>query len=264
MAKRMALVPFEMAGADYYQRMGQVQEAPLLSKLAGLDQEMGNILRDSNMSNDLKFRKYQDTLRRYQHFTDVRDEKPRQQLPVTDTTLPSQQIVQNMPKPKQRNARVLLDFMDSIPELSVNDRNEIVIDGNVIRHSNFHDLVSDLTRDKKGPQPTGFDELAHLLKEHNVPMDAIGSVHRKNALRQDEELRPLPSVRSSVSRHTLSRPLSNDDFNPGASTHSRFNVLEDLDDDNEPVPKKRKSKRISNQGPRNNYGRKNEFSWDTV
>ena len=265
MAKRMALVPLEMAGTDYYQRMGQVQEAPLLNKLAGLDAEMGNILRDASMSDDLKFKKYQDALRRYQHFSDVRDERPKQQqLPDPIQSSASQQIIGNMPRPKQRSARILLDFMDRIPELSVNARNEIAINDNVIKHSNVHDLVSDLTRDKKGPKPIGYKELAQLLKDHNIPMDAIGSSFRKNAFRQDEIIEPLPSVRPSISKHMPSRPLSNDDFAPGASTHSRFNVLDNLDDDNE--PKKRKSRRISIQGPRTNYASllNSPFAWQTL
>ncbi len=257
MAKKMALVPLDL--------VSHTEDAPLLNQLASLDNEMKSILLE-NTGNDLKLRKYQDALRKYQQLTESRTAKkdpPPQPPPVTEpevreAALPREQIIRNMPAQKQRSAKILLDFMGTIPELEVSNQNEIIINGNTVRHSNIHDLVSDLTRDKKGAPPRGHPELARLLKAHNVPLEAIGSQHRKNTFRyHDEEFRSLPATRRSSSYHLPSlggRPLSIEDF----PTHSRFNVLQqqEEEEEEEEVPKKRrKSKRISSQGPRVNFSR---------
>ena len=255
MAKRMALVPMDI--------MNQMKEMPLLNQLSNLDKEMESILRDTAASNDMKFLKYQDTLRRYQQLTDVRDQplqpiQPVQSHPVNreKVTLPSEQIIRNMPVQKQRSAKILLDFLATVPELSVNDRNEIVIDGNVVRKSNIHDLVSDLTRDQRGPTPRGFNELAHTLKTHNVPLMAIGSTRRRNTFAGE----PPSSVSSKRSRQPSNmRTLSIEDF----PSHS---APIDDDDEWEVSKPRKKSRRVSAQGPQQNYAKvqKGYGLWENV
>ena len=227
MAKRMALVPMDM--------VSQMKDAPLLGQLSALDKEMEDILRETT-SNDLKLRKYQDALRRYHQLTDIRDETPvKQTITVEEEEVPAiphQQIIRNMPAQKQRSAKILLDFLETMPELSVNDRNEISIHGKLVKNSNIHDLVSDLTRDTRGRPPKGLNELTRALKVRNVPLTAIGSSHRKTLFTEEEPTSSmssivLPSIAPSVRSR---RPLSSEDFE---------------------MP--RKSPRISRQGPRQNF-----------
>ena len=236
MAKRMALVPMDF--------VAQTKEAPLLNQLSTLDKEMETVLKDSG-STDLKFRKYQDALRRYQHLTNVRDEGKiaAPQRIVEDEILPSlpaQQIIRNMPNQKQRSAKILLDFLATLPELAISDNNEIIIDGNSVKNSNIHDLVADLTRDKLGDPPRGFNEFFKLLKRRNVPMEAIGSQRRKNLFQHRKYAHIIGSSESLLpSTSSRGRQLSSDDFKSG----SRFSVLNASDDD-EDVPKSKRSKKL--------------------
>ena len=246
----MALVPMDFAS--------HTKEAPLLNQLSSLDKEMQMVLSDS-ASTDVKFKKYQDAIRRYQHFTDVRDEKV--PVPPTNTrreeqilpALPAQQIIRNMPNQKQRSARILLDFLGNIPELGISNNNEIIIDGNTVKNSNIHDLVSDLTRDTRSARPRGSNEFTQLLRAKNVPLEAIGSSRRKNLFTidsDDEDFGRLPSRNVSRAIISSARPLSMHDF----PTHSRFNLLDDSDEGEEDPPGRKKSKRISAQGVQRNFG----------
>lgn len=224
--------------------VAQTKEAPLLNQLSTLDKEMETVLKDSG-STDLKFRKYQDALRRYQHLTNVRDEGKiaAPQRIVEDEILPSlpaQQIIRNMPNQKQRSAKILLDFLATLPELAISDNNEIIIDGNSVKNSNIHDLVADLTRDKLGDPPRGFNEFFKLLKRRNVPMEAIGSQRRKNLFQHRKYAHIIGSSESLLpSTSSRGRQLSSDDFKSG----SRFSVLNASDDD-EDVPKSKRSKKL--------------------
>ena len=61
----MALVPADM--------LGQIREAPLLTHMSQIDKEMNNIVQNNEMSTDMKFKMYQDALRKYHVLTHERD-----------------------------------------------------------------------------------------------------------------------------------------------------------------------------------------------
>ena len=213
MAKKMALVPAEM--------LNQLKDAPLMTQMSALDEDMGKILQHKQMSTDLKFRRYQDALQRYQGFVTERDAPSRPPPPPPETfdaNISKDLLLPGIPQQKMRNAKLLADFIKNIPELSVTDRNEIRINGETIANSNIIDLFADLTRDRRGgPPPRGMHEFVTLLQNHNVPMEAIGNHKRRETI----EMSPPRNRR---------RRQSSPEFTP-----------------------QRQSSRIAHQGPRRNY-----------
>ena len=200
-AKRMALVPADM--------LGQIREAPLLTHMSQIDKEMNNIVQNNEMSTDMKFKMYQDALRKYHVLTHERDNQTHiaeQQPPLAAAAaaqpgaaaarsaaaartpgakrVPTDALLRDLPKQKKKNAKLLMEGLERMPELSLSDKNEIRINGDTIENSNIYDLVSDLTRDRKHnvPPPRGHQQLMTLIRQHNLPMLAIGNQQRRNAL----------------------------------------------------------------------------------
>ena len=185
MAKRMTLIPADM--------LGQMQQMPVLSHLSALDTDMNRILLDKHLSTDVKFKHYQDALQRYHMGLQP---PPLPQQPATQPVetesvaaapklFPKQQLLVNIPKQKQRSAKMLAEFIENIPELSFTAKNEIRINNETIPNSNIVDLFGDLSRDRQvGPLPYGYRQFTELLNEYNVPLEAIGNRKRCDSIAQ--------------------------------------------------------------------------------
>ena len=181
MAKRMTLIPADM--------LGQMQQMPVLSHLSALDTDMNRILLDKHLSTDVKFKHYQDALQRYQMGMQPPPPLPAQPVETaavaTTKLFPKQQLLVNIPKQKQRSAKMLAEFIENIPELSLTAKNEIRINNETIPNSNIVDLFGDLTRDRQvGPLPHGYQQFTELLNEYNVPLEAIGNRKRRDSIAQ--------------------------------------------------------------------------------
>ena len=216
----MTLVPADM--------LGQIREMPLITHMSNLDLEMDKILQDKQLPMEQKFRQYQTALYRYQVSQHERDKpKIKEQLPVVESKrFPKEQLLADVPRQKQRNARLLVEFIENIPELSLTDKNEIRINNETIPNSNIIDLMADLTRDRReGPPPRGFQEFSALLHEHNVPLEAIGNRKRRETMTPQ-----MSETNTPVRRHRRQESL----------------------DDETPIIE-RKSSRIAKLGPRQNY-----------
>ena len=227
MARKMALIPAEM--------LGQMKETPLIMQMSALDQDMGQILQNKQLSTDMKFLKYQDALQRYHIMVNDRDKPVHQvQAPPEQATarkIPRELLLRSIPQQKLRNAKLLADFIETIPELSVSERNEIQINGATIENSNIIDLFSDLTRDRRGgPIPRGHDRFVALLHDHNVPLEAIGNQRR---------------------RETFNTPVSSTANTP-TSNNRRRHRQPSLDSIDELITP-RQSRRLVQQGPKRNF-----------
>ena len=180
----MTLIPSDM--------LGQMKETPLIVHMSMLDSEMDKILKDNQLPMDQKFRQYQTALYRY-HIS--QQERDKSALPlVTEPThkrFPKDQLLADIPQQKRRNAKLLVEFIENIPELSLSDKNEIQINGETVLNSNIVDLFADLTRDRRdGPTPRGYDELMTLLNRHNIPLEAIGNRQRRDRMMPEEVRTP--------------------------------------------------------------------------
>jgi hypothetical protein len=259
MAKRMALVPADM--------MGHIKEAPMLTQITALDREMGSILNNKGLSTDMKFRQYQDALQRYQMLLHERDKPAVPPPPIDNQKLPKELLLRDVPNQKKKKAKLLFDFIENIPELSVTRRNEIQINGETIENSNIVDIFADLTLDRQRVAPLrGFREFVTLLQRHNVPLEAIGNRRRREAL-----LTPAPpSAASTPASRQRGTPGSTPASTPGSrgsAGRRRQRQASIGSDDGSPRP--RHSRRISRQvGPRQNYARINRGApipyWDNL
>ena len=215
----MTLIPSDM--------MVQMKETPLIAHMSMLDLEMDKILKDNQLPMDQKFRQYQTALYRY-HISQQERDKPTLPL-VTEPThkrFPKDQLLSDIPQQKRRNAKLLIEFIENIPELSLTDKNEIQINGKTVLNSNIVDLFADLSRDRKdGPPPRGYDELMTVLNRHNIPLEAIGNRRRRDTMIPDDVTTPAKRQRRRQSS---------------------------LEDEEPPLTIERKSSRIA-KGRRKNY-----------
>ena len=60
-----------------------------------------------------------------------------------------------------------------------NERGELIHKGVAIRGSNAVDLVHDLLRNRKTPDPVGWQQFANQTRAANIPMELVGNVTRR-------------------------------------------------------------------------------------
>ena len=180
MGRKMALVPAEMA--THYQLELQKPGVPALAQLSSLDMQMKTILESKEMTDEMKFQKYYSTLRQYE----AMQQEGKTVVPVAAAAvqpvqlpLPEHELLEAVPKPQQRGAKILLKYMQENPDIQWNQQKELVYKGTRIPNSNVISLVSDISRNRKNATlPTGWQEFAMALAEQNIPIEAIGNKQR--------------------------------------------------------------------------------------
>ena len=173
-------MPAEMA--THYQLELQKPGVPALAQLSSLDMQMKSILESKEMTDEMKFQKYYSTLRQYE----AMQQEGKTVVPAAAAAvqpvqlpLPEHELLEAVPKPQQRGAKILLKYMQENPDIQWNQQKELVYKGNRIPHSNIISLVSDISRNRKSATlPTGWQEFAVALAEQNIPIEAIGNKQR--------------------------------------------------------------------------------------
>ena len=74
--------------------------------------------------------------------------------------------------------------------MSVNDKNEFVIDGDVIRGSNVNDVYLDILKKRKNTS-TGHEQVTQILHETGVPSDILPDPNIKQARARDSSVTPV-------------------------------------------------------------------------
>ena len=149
--------------------------------LRDLDAEMTSILDGSDADESEKVRLYNQALLRYNDMTKARAAKP---IPVvvevkkeaaarTTSVVEPADIVGTLTKTLQIKGRQLLSAV------TWNERGELIHKGVAIRGSNAVDLVHDLLRNRKTPDPVGWQQFANQMRAANIPMELVGNVTRR-------------------------------------------------------------------------------------
>ena len=149
--------------------------------LRDLDAEMTSILDGPDADESEKVRLYNQALLRYNDMTKARAAKP---IPVvvevkkeaaakTALVVEPADIVGTLPKTLQMKGRQLLSAV------TWNERGELIHKGVAIRGSNAVDLVHDLLRNRKTPDPVGWQQFANQMRAANIPMELVGNVTRR-------------------------------------------------------------------------------------
>ena len=155
--------------------------------LRDLDAEMTSILDGSDADESEKVRLYNQALLRYNDMTKTRAAKPipvvvevkkeaAATMPTTAFVVEPTDIVGTLPKTLQMKGRQLLSRLSAV---TWNERGELIHKGVAIRGSNAVDLVHDLLRNRKTPDPVGWQQFANQMRAANIPMELVGNVTRR-------------------------------------------------------------------------------------
>ena len=152
--------------------------------LRDLDAEMTSILDGPDADESEKVRLYNQALLRYNDMTKARAAKPipvvvevkkeaAATLPTTVVAVEPTDIVGTLPKTLQMKGRQLLSAV------TWNERGELMHKGVAIPGSNAVDLIHDLLRNRKTPDPVGWQQFANQMRAANIPMELVGNVTRR-------------------------------------------------------------------------------------
>ena len=118
-----------------------------------------------------KAKLYSDSLRRYLNISKPEVEKKFNEVESL--------VLETVPKRWKTHASKLLSHLKSNPNVDWNAKGELVLNDAPIAKSHIVDLVNDLMRKRTTTSaPTGWIELAKVLKDSNVPHELIGNEDR--------------------------------------------------------------------------------------
>ena len=166
--------------------------------LRDLDAEMTSILDGSDADESEKVRLYNQALLRYNDMTKARAAKPipvvvevkKEAAATTASVVEPTDIVGTLPKTLQMKGRQLLSAV------TWNERGELIHKGVAICGSNAVDLIHDLLRNRKTPDPVGWQQFANQMRAVNIPMELVGNVTRRLYLQKKRGKR-TPQKRTS-------------------------------------------------------------------
>ena len=155
--------------------------------LRDLDAEMTSILDRSDADESEKVRLYNQALLRYNDMTKAHAAKPipvvvavkkeaAATMPTTALVVEPTDIVGTLPKTLQMKGRQLLSRLSAV---TWNERGELIHKGVAIRGSNAVDLIHDLLRNRKTPDPVGWQQFANQMRAANISMELVGNVTRR-------------------------------------------------------------------------------------
>ena len=99
-------------------------------------------------------------------------------------------VVDSVPEMFKRRAQLLLSILQDNPNMSWDEDGTVKLYGKHIQGSNIIDLVTDVVRQRKGREPTGWQPFADGLREFNIPQDVIGNRERWDWMHRSPNLPP--------------------------------------------------------------------------
>ena len=133
--RKMAVIPISML--DRLHQQQQLTDAPL-AHMSDLDQQMTSIMNDRQLPPDIKLKQYNQVLNRYMTIRENEIRKP-VSVQVVGPEQPSStkypepyDIIGTMPQNYRNKARTLLESIKRNPDISWNDKDELLYKGNVI------------------------------------------------------------------------------------------------------------------------------------
>ena len=145
--------------------------------LRSLDAQIKNILNDKSLAPDVKYQLYSQVINKW---TDVHENMSKPTKVAVNKCEPKQVYdpYYDIPKTSHKKAKKLMNFINTLQNISITPGGEILIDGRAVRNSNISDIVSDFVSNKKSRPPVGAKQLARELKLNNVPLNVISNKNR--------------------------------------------------------------------------------------
>ena len=130
-ASKMILVPNDAYTSLLTQKQQQDMR-PTTTQMSRLDEQMDSILKDPSLPTDVKFLRYQDTLRRYQNLQDEQRKPLEVSIKQPDTEQEMKQrlpehILTSLAKPYRSAGRLMADHINMHPEIQWDDANQLVV-----------------------------------------------------------------------------------------------------------------------------------------
>lgn len=203
-AKKMVLV--EPRQIEKY------KETMLDKTLSKLDGEIYNLLH-RDIADDEKAKLYSNTLSRYLSLdkpiqsktftlTDILSSGVQTTNTQNDSPNPLEtQVLQTVPKKWKAQASRLLGHMNANPDITWSDKGELILKDTIIPKTHAVDLINDLLRKRiSTANPTGWTQLADVLKEDNIPRELIGNEDRWKYITGEQQASPAVTPKSSGKR----------------------------------------------------------------
>ena len=203
---------------------------PLAQSVRDLDNQMRDILERQELSVSDKAHLYQKTLQSYltrinQYrgkplgMVDIKPQEVMEENEKTEPVLPGSEleksVLESVPAVMKKKAERLLHHLKQNSDLRWNERGEISLQGQTVKHSNLIDLVNDVLRHRKQTgQPLGWETFATALSQTNIAQDLIGHPERwayicSQMQTKEDSLPASPKTREYI--HSQMQSLTKED-----------------------------------------------------
>jgi hypothetical protein len=203
--------------------------------LNALDMEMHKVLKRKDISDQDKWRLYEQILQKFVmsaqqlkqpiriSLYDVESDRKDVDNGEVDGTsndnfnvnipgeiLLSNEILQSMGSNKVliRKAKTLLDMLERSNLIHWNERGEISVHGQLVPGTNIVDLVNDVLKSRKMNPPIGWEPFTHVLYEMNIPREYVGNPDRWTRIRQLQTSSNRNNTRSGSRALPLPPPVT--------------------------------------------------------
>ena len=137
--------------------------------LTSIEGEMSNILNDENIPEDVRAKLYTSA---HSRFLKIEHPQWGELTPVTKTLNSPDFVLDTLPQKLVKRAKPLTSILKNTNRVSINDTNELLIDGDVIPGSNATELYLDILK-KRPNTSSGYDRFEQLLQESGTPSDIL-------------------------------------------------------------------------------------------
>jgi len=230
--RKMALVPFDsLDSLSRIQLQKQQNRDPGLIAISRIDQEMMDILQNSNISPQTKLTMYQNLFHRYASMAKQYDTPPPPPPPPPAPVVPPPPpppppppalvvppplpplpalapvfipgpvivkkppglagVVNKFPNPLRRKVSRLVRHIQENPDISWNENNEIIVDDKLYKTSNMGDLIKALVTEETQSATFALTPFVQALARHNIPMSAISNRQIKDTVFDTPEMLEL-------------------------------------------------------------------------
>ena len=163
--------------------------------LSFLDTDMSNILTDPYLTDDNKIQRYTSaqTMYNLMNAPASRDESTEN----GEKRNPSD-VLASLPKNLKSKSNRLLDFIKNSPDINLNERGKLIVDGSTIANSHASDFLNQVLKISRVP-PIGWNLFKNKLQRMNVARSLLG-VDTVNQRPQSRSVDSKKSERSSDKR----------------------------------------------------------------
>lgn len=171
-------------------------QAPTADVLSDLDDDMRSVLNRRDLAAEDKVESYNQILMKHRQYyrqhrtpaphTALTNPPPPPPAASPETPRDDDDVVDTLPQRFKNKGRVLLKRLRHNPDVSWNDRGELIVRGRLVSGSHIADLLNDIARRRKNFEPQGWQAFADVLRESNVPRELVGHPDRWDYIRRGE------------------------------------------------------------------------------